>query len=54
MASDWLFDTVSTRSIHVDAVYMLWVMDRVDGAHRILRELGIEPSFAEHAQLEDE
>lgn len=54
MASDWLFDTVSTRSIHVDAVYMLWVMDRVDGAHRILRELGIEPSFAEHAQLNDE
>lgn len=45
MASDWLFDPVATRSIQVDVRYVLWVMDRVDRAHRILREMGIEPVF---------
>ncbi|TVQ99300.1 MAG: S46 family peptidase [Deltaproteobacteria bacterium] len=45
MASDWVFDPVRTRSIHVDVRYMLWVMDRVDGAHHVLREMGVEPSF---------
>jgi len=34
-----------TRSIHVDAVYMLWMMDAVDGAHNLLREMGIAPKF---------
>jgi hypothetical protein len=47
MASDWLFDTVNTRSIQVDARYMLWMMDRVYVAHRVLLELGIEPAYAQ-------
>lgn len=41
MASDWLFDPVSTRSIHVDVRYMLWVMEQVSGAHALLEELGV-------------
>ena len=45
MGSDWVFDPVSTRSIHVSSQYMLWTLDRVDGAHRLLREMGIDPAF---------
>jgi hypothetical protein len=41
--ADFLFTQSITRSIHVDAQYMLWVMDAVDGADELLRELGIEP-----------
>ncbi|MCA9564006.1 MAG: S46 family peptidase [Myxococcales bacterium] len=41
MASDWLFDPVSTRSIHVDIRYVLWWLDTIDGASRILDELTI-------------
>ena len=44
MASDWLFMPEITRSIHVDIRYALWVMDAVDGADELLREMGIEPS----------
>ena len=45
MASDWVFDPIQTRSIHSGAQYMLWLMDRVYGAHNLLRELGVTPSF---------
>ncbi|HKO00237.1 MAG TPA: S46 family peptidase [Thermoanaerobaculia bacterium] len=45
LGSDFVVDPAVTRSIHVDAVYMLWVMDAVDGAHNLLREMGIEPKF---------
>jgi hypothetical protein len=39
VASDWLFMPQVARTIHVDARYMLWVMDVVDGAHDLLREM---------------
>jgi hypothetical protein len=41
LGSDFLVDPKVTRSIHVDAVYMLWVMDAVDRAHNLLREMNI-------------
>ena len=41
--ADFLFTPAVTRSIHVDAQYMLWVMDAVDGADELIRELGAEP-----------
>jgi hypothetical protein len=41
VASDFLFDKVKTRSIHVDSRYMLWNMADVDGADRLLKEMGI-------------
>ncbi|HUR80637.1 MAG TPA: S46 family peptidase [Thermoanaerobaculia bacterium] len=41
--ADFLFTPAITRSIHVDAQYMLWVMDAVDGAQALMRELGVEP-----------
>jgi peptidase S46-like protein len=41
--ADFLFNPAVTRSIHVDAQYMLWIMDKVDGADALLREMGVEP-----------
>jgi hypothetical protein len=40
VASDYLFDRVKTRSIHVDTRNMLWVMAEIDHADNLLRELG--------------
>jgi hypothetical protein len=47
LLSDWYYEPERVRSIHTDVRYMLWVMDRVDGAHNLLEEMGIEPSFRE-------
>jgi hypothetical protein len=44
LGSDYLFES-NTRSIQVDATYMLWVMDAVDHAHSQLREMGVAPRF---------
>ena len=41
IASDFLYDPVNTRSIHADARYMLWVMSEVDGADRLIQEMGV-------------
>jgi hypothetical protein len=46
LGSDFVVDPNITRSIHVDAVYMLWMMDAVDGAHNLLREMGLPARFA--------
>ena len=37
--SDWDFDVRTTRSIHVDTRYMLWVMEKVDGAGHLVGEM---------------
>lgn len=39
--SDWDFDPRTTRSIHVDSRYMLWVMDKVDGADALIAEMDV-------------
>ncbi|EDL47746.1 S46 family peptidase [Erythrobacter sp. SD-21] len=39
--SDWDFDPRTTRTIHVDTRYMLWVMDKVDGAEGLIAELDV-------------
>jgi hypothetical protein len=41
VSSDYLFNGVRTRSIHVDSRYMLWTMAEVDGAKRLLDEMGV-------------
>ena len=38
---DWDYDPVLNRSIHVDSRYMLWVMEKVDGAHNLIEEMDI-------------
>ena len=45
VAADWVVNEDVVRTIHVDSRYMLWVMDAVDGAHELLRELGFEPAL---------
>jgi hypothetical protein len=45
MASDWVFIPPITRSIHVDLRYILWVMDAVDGADGLLKEMGVKPAI---------
>ncbi len=37
--SDWDFDPRTTRSIHVDTRYMLWVMEKVDDAKYLIDEM---------------
>lgn len=44
MGSDWLFMPSVTRTIHVDIRYLLWVMDAVDGADHLLKEMGTTPA----------
>jgi hypothetical protein len=39
--SDWDFDPRITRTIHVDTRYMLWVMEKVDGAQALMAEMEI-------------
>ena len=41
VASNYVFDPITTRSIHVDSRYMLWNMAEVDGAINLLREMSI-------------
>ncbi|MEM1053624.1 MAG: S46 family peptidase [Pseudomonadota bacterium] len=39
--SDWDFDPRTTRSIHVDSRYMLWVMEKIDGAQGLIEEMDV-------------
>ena len=39
--SDWDFDPRTTRTIHVDTRYMLWVMQYLDGANHLIEEMDI-------------
>jgi hypothetical protein len=43
VASDVVFDGSIVRKIHVDARYMLWMMDKVDGADHLIEEMGLRP-----------
>jgi hypothetical protein len=40
--SDWWYEAPINRTIHVDSRYMLWTMDKVDGAERLLKEMGVK------------
>ena len=46
MASDWVFVPEVTRSIHVDFRYVAWLLDAVEGAGPLMREIGLTPKFA--------
>ncbi|MEO7601865.1 MAG: S46 family peptidase [Sphingomicrobium sp.] len=41
VVSDWMFSLQVNRTIHVDSRFMLWTMDKVDGAHWLLEEMGV-------------
>jgi hypothetical protein len=42
VVSDWMFNPEVNRTIHVDSRFMLWTMDKVDGATRLLEEIGVK------------
>ena len=42
VTKDWYFDRDITRAIHLDIRYMLWVMQEVDHADNVLKELTIK------------
>ncbi len=43
VASDVVFDGAKSRTIQCDARYILWMMDAVDNADHLIREMGLEP-----------
>ena len=45
LASDVVFNGATTRTIHVDARYMIWTMDAIDGADHLITEMGLTPKI---------
>jgi hypothetical protein len=45
VGADYLVEEDIARTISVDSRYMLWIMDAVDGADNLLREMGVEPAL---------
>jgi hypothetical protein len=41
ISSGWVYNPKLTRTIHVDSRYMLWLMQEVDGADNLLKEMVI-------------
>jgi hypothetical protein len=48
--SDWAYAADRNRTIHVDSRFMLWTMDKVDGAARLLAEMGVGSAAGEGAK----
>ncbi|HTR53135.1 MAG TPA: S46 family peptidase [Kofleriaceae bacterium] len=42
LASDVVFNGATTRTIQVDARYMIWTMHVIDGADRLIKEMGVD------------
>ncbi len=42
--SDWRYVPSVSRSVHLDIRYALWILDEVENADALLRELGQEPT----------
>jgi hypothetical protein len=41
VVSDWSYDANVNRTIHVDSRFMLWTMEKADGAQRLIKEMGV-------------
>ena len=41
VAANWLFDPALKRTIHVDIRYILWFMEQVEPAPRLLKEMNV-------------
>lgn len=44
VAGDFGFNPALSRNISVDVRYLLWMLDRVDGADALMQELGVAPA----------
>ncbi|MBL9018521.1 MAG: S46 family peptidase [Myxococcales bacterium] len=45
VSSDVVFNGATTRTISVDARYMLWTMDALDNADHLIKEMGLTPAL---------
>jgi hypothetical protein len=45
VSSDVVFNGATTRTISVDARYMLWTMDLIDNADHLIKEMGLTPTL---------
>jgi hypothetical protein len=45
VSSDVVFNGATTRTISVDARYMLWMMDALDNADHLIKEMGLTPTL---------
>jgi hypothetical protein len=45
VAADIVFDSATQRTIVVDARYMAWTLDLLDGGHHLLKEMGVAAQF---------
>jgi hypothetical protein len=43
VASDVVFNPATTRTISVDARYMIWTLDLLDGGDHLIKEMGLSP-----------
>ena len=43
VASDVVFNPANTRTISVDARYMIWTLDLLDGGDHLIKEMGLTP-----------
>lgn len=43
VASDVVFNPATTRTISVDARYMIWTLDLLDGGDHLIKEMGLQP-----------
>ena len=41
ITKDWYFNQRITRAIHVDIRYILWLMEHVDGAGHLIKEMDV-------------
>lgn len=41
ITKDWFFNPTITRAVHVDIRYILWMMDKVDNADNLIKELDL-------------
>ncbi|MGX7654024.1 S46 family peptidase [Shewanella putrefaciens] len=41
ITKDWFFNPTITRAVHVDIRYILWMMDKVDHADNLIKELDL-------------
>ncbi|UAL44314.1 S46 family peptidase [Shewanella inventionis] len=42
ITKDWFFNPTITRAVHVDIRYILWMMDKVDHADNLIKELQLD------------
>jgi uncharacterized protein YjbI with pentapeptide repeats len=55
ITKDWFFNPTITRAVHVDIRYILWMMDQIDHADNLIKELTLvrNPEFQPFIQLEE-